>query len=73
MEINLGAQRQCTDMVMADAAEGEALKRTLETVSAEKDVIQQQLQVMSTLDDLKDLGSARAEPEKLTNRNDDPV
>lgn len=53
MEINLGAQRLNAELVMADAAEGDTLRQTLAFVSAEKDVIEQQLQIMSTLDELK--------------------
>lgn len=54
LEVNLGAQRLNTEIVEADAAEGETLRRILNSVSAEKEAIEQQLQVMSTLDELKD-------------------
>lgn len=56
MEINLGAQRLNTELVEADAAEGDSLRRTLASMSAEKEAIEQQLRIMSTLDELKDLG-----------------
>jgi hypothetical protein len=54
MEINLGAQRLSAELAMADAAEGDKLRKTLASVSAEKEALEQQLEIMSTLDELKD-------------------
>ena len=62
LEVNLGAQRINTEIVEADAAEGDSLRRTLNTVSAEKEAIEQQLQIMSTLDEFKDAEYIGAPP-----------
>jgi hypothetical protein len=73
MEIKLDAQRLSAELVMADAAEGDTLRKTLASVSAEKEAMEQQLQIMSTLDELKDCADANTESMAGSRSNQDEV